>query len=93
VARRQPSGPRDAGVDEPGSIRGDGAVAWERSHGSRSLTLPEGADADHAEADLRNGVLTLSVPKLPQHQPRKISLRGSVEKVKGVPGAKEKGTA
>ncbi|MFL5429971.1 MAG: Hsp20/alpha crystallin family protein, partial [Myxococcales bacterium] len=60
---------------------------------SRSFTIPEGADPDHADADLRNGVLTLSVPKHPEHQPKKISIKGLGDKVKGVLGAKEKGNA
>ena len=74
---------------------GETYYAYERSYGSfsRSFTLPEGADADHAEADLRNGVLRLSIPKLPEHQPKKISLKGLDDKVKGVLGSKEKGTA
>ena len=74
---------------------GETYYAYERSYGSfsRSFTLPEGADADHAQADLRNGVLTLSIPKLPEHQPKKISLKGLGDKVKGVLGSKEKGTA
>ena len=65
--------------------------AYERSYGtfSRSFTLPEGADFDHATADLKNGVLTISVPKKPEHQPRKISLG---EKVRTVLGGKEKGS-
>jgi HSP20 family protein len=74
---------------------GETYYAYERSYGSfsRSFTLPEGADADHAEADLRNGVLTLSIPKLPEHQPKKVSVKGLGDKVKGVLGSKEKGTA
>jgi HSP20 family protein len=74
---------------------GETYYAYERSYGSfsRSFTLPEGADADHAEADLRNGVLTLSIPKTPEHQPKKISVKGLGDKVKGVLGSKEKGTA
>ena len=74
---------------------GDTFYTYERSYGSfsRSFTLPEGADADHAEADLRNGVLTVSIPKQPEHQPKKISIKGLGEKVKGVLGSKEKGAA
>ena len=65
--------------------------AYERSYGtfSRSFTLPEGADFDHADADLKSGVLTISVPKKPEHQPRKISLGQKVRSVLG--GTKEKG--
>jgi HSP20 family molecular chaperone IbpA len=29
----------------------------------RSFTLPEGCDPDHAHADLKDGVLTLTMPK------------------------------
>jgi HSP20 family protein len=69
--------------------------AYERSYGSfsRSFTLPDGADVDHAEAEMKNGVLTMAVPKKPEHQPRKISLKGVTEKVKGALGGKDKGQA
>jgi HSP20 family protein len=69
--------------------------AYERSYGSfsRAFTLPDGTDVDHAEAELKNGVLTISIPKLPEHQPRKISLKSFGEKVKGVLGGKDKGTS
>ena len=85
------SGKREAERREEGET----FYARERSYGSfsRSFTLPDGADVDHAEADLRSGVLTLSVPERPEHQPKKISLKGLGEKVKGVLGAKEKGAA
>ncbi len=74
---------------------GETFYAWERSYGtfSRSFTLPEGADADHAEAALQSGVLTLSLPKRPEHQPRRISIKGLGEKVKGILGGKDKGSA
>jgi HSP20 family protein len=73
----------------------DTYYAYERSYGSfsRSFTLPEGADFEHCEADLSNGVLTLSVPKRPEHQPKKISLKAIGEKVKGALGGKENGQA
>ncbi len=50
--------------------------ASERSYGSftRSFTLPEGVDADKAHAELKNGVLTIAIPKRPEAQPRKISV-------------------
>ena len=74
---------------------GDTFYACERSYGSfsRSFTLPEGADADHAEAGLRNGVLTLFDPQAPGAPAEEISLKGLGEKVKGVLGSKEKGAA
>lgn len=50
--------------------------AYERSFGSftRSFTLPQFADVDRIKADLSNGVLTLTVPKRPELQPRRISV-------------------
>ena len=38
---------------------------YERSYGTftRSFLLPEGADVDNVKADLKNGVLTIQVPK------------------------------
>jgi len=58
--------------------------AYERSYGSfsRSFTLPDGADVDHANADLHNGVLMISIPKKPEHQPRKIELKSGGGRVK-----------
>jgi HSP20 family protein len=56
--------------------------AYECSYGSftRSFTLPEGIDADHVEADMKNGVLMLTVPKRPETQPKKISVGGGANK-------------
>lgn len=48
----------------------------ERSHGrfSRTFTLPEDVEGEKVVAELRNGVLTLMVPKRPEVRPRKISV-------------------
>ena len=48
----------------------------ERSYGSftRSFMLPEGIDADKAHAELKNGVLSVAIPKRPETQPRKINV-------------------
>lgn len=43
----------------------------------RSFTLSEDFDPDRIEAELRNGVLTLTLPKAPEAQPRKIAVKGS----------------
>jgi HSP20 family protein len=50
--------------------------ATERSYGSfsRSFTLPDGTDAEHVTADLKNGVLVLNIPKKPEVQPKKIAI-------------------
>lgn len=61
----------------------DRFYTYERSYGSfsRSFTLPEGVDPDHVAANLKDGVLTLHLPKKPEVQPKKISLGGqTVEK-------------
>ncbi|MFL5306806.1 MAG: Hsp20/alpha crystallin family protein [Polyangia bacterium] len=59
--------------------QGDTFYASERTYGSftRSFTLPEGIDGDNVAADLKNGVLTLSVPKKPEVQPRKVTINTS----------------
>ncbi len=56
--------------------QGDTFYASERAYGSftRSFTLPEGIDGDNVSADLKHGVLTLSVPKKPEVQPRKVTI-------------------
>ncbi len=55
----------------------DRFYAYERSYGSfsRSFTLPEGVDPDHAEAGLSQGVLTVSVPKKPEVKPKRIEVK------------------
>ena len=49
----------------------------ERSYGnfSRSFTLPDDADMDNAQADLREGVLNLRIPRSGENKPRQIPLR------------------
>jgi HSP20 family protein len=48
----------------------------ERSYGSfsRSLTLPEGVDADNVEANFDRGVLEIHIPKPEERKPRRISI-------------------
>jgi HSP20 family protein len=62
--------------------KGDNYYVCERSYGSfsRSFTLPEGIDGDHIQASLKNGVLSLIVPKTTEAQTKKISLKGAAEK-------------
>lgn len=52
--------------------------AYERGYGgfSRSFTLPDGVDGEHVAADLKDGVLTLVIPKKPEVQPRRIQVGG-----------------
>jgi HSP20 family protein len=51
----------------------------ERNYGSftRSFVLPETVDGEKIEAALADGVLTVRIPKKPQSQPRKISIKAS----------------
>lgn len=55
----------------------DRLFTYERNYGSftRTFTLPEGVDTEHVAAELRDGVLTLNLPKLPEVQPKKIELK------------------
>lgn len=57
---------------------------YERSYGNftRSFTLPEGVDMNNIHADLRDGVLTIDVPKRAEAQPKKISVTTPQEKPK-----------
>jgi HSP20 family protein len=50
--------------------------ASERNYGSftRTFILPEGVDADKAHAQLKNGVLSIAIPKRSEAQPRKINV-------------------
>ena len=44
---------------------------------SRSFTLPYKADAERCEATVKDGVLTIKLPKAKEAQPRQISVRAS----------------
>jgi HSP20 family protein len=72
-----------------GEKREDGErfYAYERSFGafSRAFTLPEGVNGDNVQAQLKNGVLTLTLPKRPEVQPRRIQVAsGAVEPKEGI---------
>jgi HSP20 family protein len=49
----------------------------ERSYGSfaRSFTLPDSVNADQIQATMKDGVLSLRVPKSPEAQPKRIPLK------------------
>jgi HSP20 family protein len=55
---------------------GDRSHAYEITYGSftRAFTLPDGADADNVRAEMKDGVLHITVPKRPEVQPRRIPL-------------------
>jgi HSP20 family protein len=54
----------------------DRFYTYERSYGSftRSFTLPEGVDANNVNAELKDGVLHLRLPKQPEMQPKRIQV-------------------
>ena len=52
-------------------------VVQERYFGkfSRSVTLPQSVDSNKVEANYENGVLNLTLPKLPEAQPKQIAVK------------------
>jgi HSP20 family protein len=44
---------------------------------SRAFTVPEGIDAKNLAAELRDGVLTVTLPKGPEAKPQKIEIKVS----------------
>jgi HSP20 family protein len=71
--------------EEEKEQKGDVFYINERTYGTftRSFTLPEGIDGEHVTAEVTGGVLNIVVPRKPESQPRKVALKGVVEKVKG----------
>lgn len=57
----------------------DGRRYWLQTipHGSfsRTVTLPIGVDLDDAQADVQQGMLTLTLPKAPEARARRIEVR------------------
>ena len=72
------SGKREAEKQE----QTDTYYSYERSYGdfTRAFTLPEGVDMNGVHADLKDGVLTLSVKKTPAAQPKKIAVQSAATK-------------
>lgn len=70
--RLQISGKRDTSSEH----KAENVYTYERQYGtfSRSFTMPEGADLDHAKSELKDGVLTLIVPKKESAQAKKIAI-------------------
>jgi len=76
--RLQISGKRDAEHE----AKTDTVFTYERQYGSftRTFTLPDGADLEHAKSELKEGVLTLVIPKKPTAQTKKISISTGASK-------------
>lgn len=67
--------PEEGGKDE-------NVHTYERPYGqfTRTFTLPDSADFDHITSELRDGVLTITVPMATSAQARKIQIGGTAPK-------------
>jgi HSP20 family protein len=76
--RLQITGKRDSEHE----AKTDTVYTYERQYGSfaRSFTLPDGADVEHAKSELKDGVLTLVIPKKAGAQAKKIAIGGGTSK-------------
>ncbi len=56
----------------------DRYYTYERNYGSfsRTFTLPRGVNADDVQADFKNGVLGVRIPKKTEDQPKRIKVGG-----------------
>jgi HSP20 family protein len=56
----------------------EGVYRAERSYGEfkRAFVLPDSVDAGKIDAQYRNGVLTVTLPKKPEAAPKQIAIRG-----------------
>ena len=43
----------------------------------RAFSLPEGINEENIEAEFKNGILTVTLPKMPVQQPKKITVKVS----------------
>ncbi|WP_338264157.1 Hsp20/alpha crystallin family protein [Corallococcus caeni] len=70
--------------DEEKREEGERYFTYERSHGSfsRSFTVPEGVDVDRVNAELKDGVLVLRIPKRAEAQSKRIQIGGGGAKGK-----------
>jgi HSP20 family protein len=64
---------------EDKEVRDENYYRSERTYGRifRTLTLPEGCDTEHVDAQLKDGVLQVEIPKKPAASTRKIEVKAS----------------
>ncbi len=57
--------------------KGDTYYTYERAYGSflRTFTLPDGIDGDHVQAELKEGVLSVVVPKKVAAQAKTVTVK------------------
>jgi HSP20 family molecular chaperone IbpA len=65
----------DISIDPP-ELRFEAKASEDGSVWRRSFTIDERIDANKVSADLKNGVLTVRLPKADEVKPRKIAIRG-----------------
>ncbi len=63
--------------EEEKKEEGEKFYTYERSYGSftRSFVLPEGVDTEHVASELKDGVLTLALPRAEKAATRKIEIK------------------
>jgi HSP20 family protein len=68
-----------AEITKPEAGEDSRVLLQERIYGkfARSINLPQPVNIDDAQADFNDGVLTLTLPKTPEVQPRQIPVRVS----------------
>jgi HSP20 family protein len=74
---------------EDSDQRGKGWYRVERTFGkfSRSLTLPDGVDADQISASFDKGVLQVSIPKPAERAPKRIEIKQSADEAPVIEGS------
>ena len=72
----------------------DRYYAVERSYGSftRTFTLPTDVDEARVDAELKEGVLTMRIPKSPEQQPKKVQVKAVGQQPGGGGGKTAKAT-
>jgi HSP20 family protein len=78
------SGERQA--DHEQSERGWYRVERQFGRFSRSLTLPEGIDAEAVSASFHNGVLAVRIPKPEERKPRRVEIKAGASKNGAIEG-------
>jgi HSP20 family protein len=53
----------------------DGARHWRQEELYRSIPLPTGIDEEHVDAKYKNGILTITLPKVEETKRRKIEVK------------------
>ena len=65
----------------------------ERREGSfyRAVRLPDSVDPDRAESEYHDGILRITLPKMPEKQPHKIQVKSGGER-ESISGSEQQGT-